>query len=168
MRARTEETSGRAEPVLATATSRAAWLASHLSVAVVGSALVLAAAGTGEGLAYALTVGDAGQIPRLLGVALGYLPAVLLVVAVAVLGIGWLPRGAAIVAWVMVAYCAVIALFADSFDIPAWLQRGSPFAHTPQLPLDALTPTPLIVVGAVAVALAAGGYAGVRRRDLGY
>ena len=33
MRARAEETSGRAQPVLATATSRSAWLASHLSVA---------------------------------------------------------------------------------------------------------------------------------------
>jgi ABC-2 type transport system permease protein len=168
LRARTEETSGRAEPVLATATSRAAWLASHLSVAGAGSVLVLAAAGAGEGLAYGLTVGDAGQLPRLLGVALGYLPAVLLVVAVAVLGLGWLPRGTAIVAWAMVAYCAVIALFADSFDIPGWAQRGSPFGHTPQLPLDTLTATPLVVIGVVAVALAASGYAGVRRRDLGY
>jgi ABC-2 type transport system permease protein len=65
-------------------------------------------------------------------------------------------------------YCAVIALFADSFDIPGWLQRGSPFAHTPQAPLDSLNPTPLLVLGAVAAALALGGYAGLRRRDVGY
>ncbi|MDG4825231.1 ABC transporter permease [Asanoa sp. WMMD1127] len=168
LRARAEETSGRAEPVLATATSRAAWIGSHLSVAVAGSALVLVAAGAGEGLAYGLTVDDLGQVPRLLGVALGYLPAVLLVAAVAVLAIGWLPRAASVVAWVMVAYCAVIALFADSFDIPEWLQRGSPFAHTPQAPLDALTPTPLVLIALVAVVLAASGYAGLRRRDLGY
>ncbi|MEV4536572.1 ABC transporter permease [Asanoa sp. NPDC049518] len=168
LRARAEETSGRVEPVLATGTSRAAWIGSHLSVAVAGSALVLAAAGAGEGLAYGLTVGDLSQVPRLLGVALGYLPAVLLVVAVAVLGIGWLPRAASIVAWVMVAYCAMVALFADSFEIPGWLQRGSPFAHTPQAPLDVLTPTPLVVIAAVAAAVAATGYAGLRRRDVGY
>jgi ABC-2 type transport system permease protein len=168
LRARGEETSGRAEPVLATATGRAGWLASHLTVAVAGSALVLVAAGLGEGFAYGLTVSDAGQIPRLVGVALGYLPAVLLVAAVAVLSIGWLPRAAAALAWVMFGYCAVIALFADSFDIPGWLQRGSPFAHTPQAPLDPLTATPLLILGAVAAALTFGGYAGLRRRDLGY
>ncbi|GLH99706.1 ABC transporter permease [Phytohabitans aurantiacus] len=168
LRARGEETSGRAEPVLATATSRAAWLASHLVVAAAGSALVLAAAGFGEGLAYGLTVSDAGQAPRMVGVALGYLPSVLLVTAVAVLAIGWLPRAATALAWTMVGYCAVVALFADSFEIPGWLQRGSPFAHTPQAPLEALTATPLVILAVLAAALAAGGYAGLRRRDLGY
>ena len=49
LRARAEETSGRAEPVLATATSRSAWLGSHLTVALAGSALVLVAAGFGRG-----------------------------------------------------------------------------------------------------------------------
>ncbi|MFC6020735.1 ABC transporter permease [Plantactinospora solaniradicis] len=168
LRARSEETSGRTEPVLSTATSRAGWLASHLTVAAVGSAVVLTAAGFGEGLAYGLTVSDAGQIPRLLGVALGYLPALWVVTAVAVLGIGWVPRAAAGLAWAVFGYCAVIALFADSFDIPGWLQRGSPFAHTPRAPLDSLSPTPLLVLGVVAVAMAIGGYAGFRRRDLGY
>jgi ABC-2 type transport system permease protein len=168
LRARGEETSGRAEPVLATATSRAAWLGSHLTVAAAGSTLVLAAAGLGQGIAYALTVSDAGQVPRMLGVALSYLPAVLLPAAVAVLSIGWLPRSAAVIAWAVVGYCSVIALFADSFNIPEWAQRGSPFAHTPQAPLDTVTATPLLILGVAAAALAASGYAGLRRRDLGY
>jgi len=168
LRVRAEETSGRAEPVLATATSRFSWLAGHLSVALAGTALALLAIGVGEGAAYAVTVADPGQVPRLVGVALAYLPAVWLVVAVAVLAIGWLPRPAAVVAWVAVAYCAVVALFADSFDLPGWAQRASPFAHTPRVPLDALAVTPLLVVGAIAVTLLAAGYAGLRRRDIGY
>ncbi|SNT65515.1 ABC-2 type transport system permease protein [Asanoa hainanensis] len=168
LRARSEETSGRAEPLLATATSRRAWLSSHLSVAAGGSALVLAAAGAGEGLAYGLTICDLGQLPRLVGVALAYLPAVLAIAAVAALGIGWLPRAAAVVAWTAVAYCAVIALFGDSFDLPAWVQRGSPFAHTPQAPVETLTALPIVAVAAVAAALALGGYVGLRRRDVGY
>ena len=36
LRARAEEAAGRAEPVLATATSRSAWLGSHVTVALVG------------------------------------------------------------------------------------------------------------------------------------
>ena len=167
LRLRAEETSGRAEPVLATATSRLSWLAAGLSVALPGSALVLAAYGLGEGAAYGVTVGDAGQVPRMIGVALAYLPAVWLIIAVTVLAVGWLPRPAAAVAWVAVTYCAVVTLFADSFDLPGWTRRASPFAHTPRVPLDDLTGTPLLVIGALAVLLLATGYAGLRRRDLG-
>ncbi|GIF26669.1 ABC-2 type transport system permease protein [Actinoplanes tereljensis] len=168
LRLRTEETSGHAESILATATGRLTWLAGHLSVALGGTALALLAIGVGEGSAYALTVADPGQVPRLIGVAFAYLPAVWLVAAVAVLAVGWLPRAAAAAAWLAVAYCVVIALFADSFDLPGWVQRASPFAQTPRVPLEALAVTPLLVIVAVATVLVATGYAGLRRRDVGY
>jgi ABC-2 type transport system permease protein len=168
LRIRTEETSGRAEPVLATATGRGTWLASHLSVALVGSALMLLAIGLGEGTAYALTVADAGQVPRLIGAALVWTPAVWLIIAVTVLSVGWLPRLAAVLAWTAVGYCAVVALFADSFKLPGWLQGASPFTHTPDAPLQSVTLLPLVSLAVlVAVALTAG-FAGLRRRDLGY
>jgi ABC-2 type transport system permease protein len=167
LRARGEETAGRAEPVLATATSRWAWLASHLSVALIGSALVTLAAGFGEGLAYGASVGDLGQAPRVTGVALVYLPAVWTTVGLATLGFGWLPRAASAVAWVAVGYCAVIALFADSFKLPGWTQSASPFAHTPDAPLESVTATPLLALGAVVAVLLAAGFVGFRRRDIG-
>jgi ABC-2 type transport system permease protein len=166
LRTRAEETSGRAEPVLATATSRSAWLGSHLSVALAGGVVVLVAAGFGEGLAYGLSISDAGQVPRLIGVALVYLPAVWLVVALAAVGIGWLPRLAAVVAWTAVGYCAVVALFGDSFELPAWFQQASPFTHTPEAPLEGVTAAPLLIIGAIVVLLLAAGLAGFRHRDL--
>jgi ABC-2 type transport system permease protein len=166
LRVHAEETSGRAEPVLATATSRLAWLAGHLSVALAGTVLALLAIGLGEGVAYALTVSDAGQVPRLIGVALTYVPAVWLLVAVAVLAIGWLPRPAAALAWSAVGYCAIVTLFADSFDLPGWIQRASPFAHTPRVPLETISAVPLLVLTVVAAGLLAAGYAGLRRRDI--
>jgi ABC-2 type transport system permease protein len=166
LRVRLEETSGRAEPVLATAISRRAWLASHLSVALAGSALVLVAAGLGEGMAYGLSISDAGQIPRLIGVALVYLPAVWLVIGLAAMGFGWLPRLAAALAWTVVGYCAVVALFGDSFELPAWFQQASPFTHTPEAPFEGVTAAPLLGIGAVVLLLVAGGLAGFSRRDL--
>ncbi|WP_127508573.1 ABC transporter permease [Actinoplanes solisilvae] len=167
LRLRVEETSGRAEPVLATRTSRLVWLASHTVVALAGSALAMLAIGTGEGLAYALTVSDLGQVPRLIGVAFAYLPAVWLIIAVTVLAVGWLPEAAAPIAWTTVGYCAVVGLFADSFDLPGWTQRASPFAQTPRVPLDTLTVAPLLIIGMIAAASAVTGYAGLRRRDFG-
>ncbi|MEI8406620.1 MULTISPECIES: ABC transporter permease [unclassified Kribbella] len=168
MRARHEETSGRAEPVLATPTSRWSWLAGHVTVTLAGSAVALAAAGFGHGLSYGITISDPGQIPRLTAVALVHLPAVWLVVAVAVLGIGWLPRAAATAAWIVVGYCAVIAMFADSFKLPDWSRQASPFIHTPEAPLETVTAIPLLIVGALAAAFLAAGFAGLHRRDFGY
>jgi ABC-2 type transport system permease protein len=168
LRLRTEETSGRAEPVLATATGRLTWLAAQLSVALAGSAVVLLGYGLGAGAAYGLTVSDAGQVPRLIGIALTHLPAVWLIVTATVLAIGWLPRLCTALAWAAVGYCVVVGLFADSFDLPGWLQRGSPFAHIPRVPLDELSVAPLLVITLVAAACTAAGYAGLRRRDLGY
>lgn len=168
LRARSEETAERAEPVLATPTGRVSWLGSHVTVALAGSALVLVAAGFGQGLAYGLSVSDAGQVTRLVGVALVYVPAVWLLVGLTVLGFGWLPRVASVIAWFAVGYCAVVALFADSFDLPEWSQQASPFAHTPQVPFEDLTSVPLLVIGAVVAGLLAGGVVGLRRRDVGY
>ncbi|MFI7543547.1 ABC transporter permease [Actinoplanes sp. NPDC049599] len=168
LRIRAEETSGLAEPVLATATSRLAWLAGQLSVPLVGSAVALVGYGLAVGAAYGLTVSDSGQVLRMAGVALTYLPAVWLIIAVVVLAFGWLPRPAAALSWIIVGYCAVVTLFADSFDLPGWVQRASPFKHTPQVPLADLALTPLIVLLLLAAAVAGTGYAGLRRRDVGY
>jgi ABC-2 type transport system permease protein len=167
LRIRAEEISGRAEPVLASATSRLSWLAGHLSVALAGSAVLLFAFGLGEGLAYGLTISDAGQAVRLAGVALAYLPAVWLVVAFVVLAVGWMPRSSAALSWVLVGYCAVVTLFADSFDLPGWTRSASPFAHISSVPFEDLSRTPLMVTGLLAAALSAVGYAGLRRRDVG-
>jgi ABC-2 type transport system permease protein len=167
MRLRGEETSGRAEPVLATATSRARWVGGHLSVALAGSALVLVAIGAGEGLAYGLIVADVGQVPRLAAVALIYVPAVWLVIGVAIASLGWLPRAAAAIAWTTVGLCAFVGLFADTLDLPRWLRDVSPFTHTPRAPFDSVTAGPLLAVAAVAVVLLAGGLVGYRRRDIG-
>ncbi|HET9516390.1 MAG TPA: ABC transporter permease [Actinoplanes sp.] len=167
LRIRGEETAGRAEPVLATATGRLTWLAGQLSVSLTGAAVVLLVLGLGEGAAYGMTVSDAGQVPRLAGVALAYLPAVWLLIAVVVLAFGWLPRHCTLVGWTVVGYCAVVTLFADSFDLPGWARRGSPFGHTPQIPLADLALTPLIAMTVLAAAAITAGYAGLRRRDIG-
>jgi ABC-2 type transport system permease protein len=168
MRARHEETSGRAEPVLATKVSRSSWLAGHVIVTLAGGAVALAAAGLGHGLAYGVTISDPGQIPRLIGVALVQLPAVWLVTAVAVLAIGWVPRAAAVLAWSVIGYCAVIAMFADSFDLPRWSWQASPFVHLPQAPLESVTVWPLLATAVLAAVVLAAGFVGLSRRDVGY
>jgi len=109
LRLRSEEANGRAEPVLAAAVSRARLAASHLTFALLGPAVVLGAAGLAAGLAYGLGAGDVGQeMARVLGAALVQLPAVWVLVGVAVALFGVLPRFMAFGGWAVLAACALI------------------------------------------------------------
>src|SRR5699024_12758891 len=55
---RTEESGNRAEPVLATAVSRAGWLTAWATAALVGSAWLMLPAGRGDGIGGAASMDD--------------------------------------------------------------------------------------------------------------
>jgi ABC-2 type transport system permease protein len=168
LRLRSDETSQRAEPVLATGTRRVSWGAGYLAVAGAGSAAVLAAAGLGTGLSYGLRAGDAGtQVPRLLGAALAQLPAVLVVAAVAAALFGLLPEACVPGGWTALAVAAVLVLLGPTLQLSHWIQDVSPFTHAPKLPGGTVSAAPLAWLVLIAVLLAGAGMAGLRRRDIG-
>ena len=166
LRARSEEVAGRVEPVLATATGRSAWLASHAVVAFAGSAVLVAAIGTATGLTRALSSGDASDVGRLLGGALAHLPAVWVLAGIALALVALVPRAATAASWAAVAVVVVVTLFGPSLDWPAWVQDLSPFAWVPTVPVEAWTPGSAIGLLAVVAALVVVGFAAFRRRDL--
>jgi ABC-2 type transport system permease protein len=165
-RLRTEETTLHAEPLLATPTSRYRWIGSHLAVATGGSAIVMTTAGLGAAMPYAAAIGDAGQIPRLVGAALTYLPAIWLLVGVATALYGLVPR-AYPAAWVALVACFVIGFLGQVLKLPHWVIELSPFQHTPHVPAAPLAIAPLATMLAITVALGAVGIIGFRRRDVG-
>jgi ABC-2 type transport system permease protein len=167
-RLRSEESAERAEPLLATATSRTSWMAGHVIIAACGAAAMLAAAGLGAGLSYGIRAGDlGGQLPRLLGAAFAQLPAVLAVAGVAVLLFGLRPRSCVAGSWAALALGALLVLFGPALTLPQWLQDISPFTHVPKLPGGAVTAAPFGWLALAALALAVAGLAGLRHRDIG-
>jgi ABC-2 type transport system permease protein len=166
LRLRAEESSGRAEPLLATAVGRLRWAGSHLAFSVLGPTVALAAAGLATGLAHGLNTGHVGrELPRLLGAAMAQLPAVWLLAAIAVALFGLLPRLAP-AAWGALAACLLVLMVGAAMQLRQWLLDVSPFTHVPKAPGTAVSATPLIWLGAVAVALAIAGLIGLRRRDI--
>lgn len=166
LRPRGEESAGRAEPLLATALGRRAWLGSHLAVAAGGSAIVVGAGGLAMGLTDAVASGDAGQVWRLTGGALAHLPALWVLAGLGALLVGAAPRATGL-AWALVGWCVLVAFFGELLDLPRWARDLSPFEHVPRLPADEVTWLPLGVLTALAAALAAAGLAAVERRDVG-
>jgi ABC-2 type transport system permease protein len=166
LRLRAEESSGRAESLLATGLSRTRWSLGGIAVTVGGTLVVLGAGGLGTGLFYGLASGDMGALPNLLFAALAFAPAALLLGGVAVLLFGWVPR-ASMVAWAALAICFVFAYLGVLLDIPQWLLSLSPFEHVPGAPVETITAGPLLWLTVFAVALAGIGVLGWRRRDFG-
>ncbi|MFB6555743.1 ABC transporter permease [Streptomyces sp. NPDC056405] len=154
-----EETSGRAEPVLAGAVGRLRWAAGHLVIAFGGAALIMLLAGLGFALGYGR---DAGAI---LGACLVQLPAVWVIGGAAVLLHGVLPRGA-VAAWGVAGAVLLLGWVGPALDVPQGVLDVSPFGHLPKLPGGEMSWSPVLVLTTIAVVLVGVGLAGLRRRDM--
>jgi ABC-2 type transport system permease protein len=165
-RLRGEENALHAETILATPVSRRRWVASHLAVTLGGALLVLAAGGLGLGLAYALTTGDPGAVPRRIGDAVAYLPAVGLMAGLGLALFGLVPRAVAAL-WGLLVLSFVIGFFGEILHLPSWALGISPYEHTPLLPAEQFTALPLVVMTGLALALGAAGLWAFRTRDIG-
>ena len=117
--------------------TRTGWAGGHLAAALAGSGLAVVAGGLGLGATYGLVIGDAGQVPRLVGASLVYLPPVWLLAGLAVALLGAAPR------WVAArggsgrrASCS--ALFGTLIDVPEAVRDLSPFEAVPALPAESM------------------------------
>jgi ABC-2 type transport system permease protein len=135
LRLRTEETAGRADPVLAGSVGRVRWGLSHLVVAFAGSAVLLAVAGIAAGLGYGLAAGGVGgETARMLGAGLVQLPAAAVIIAVAALAFGAVPDGCIAVAWTAVGVAVLLDIFGPTLQLSHWVLDISPFTQVPKLP----------------------------------
>lgn len=166
LRPRSEESAGRAEPVLATAVSRTRWLSAGLLVTLGGSVAVIASGGLGVGVSYAAWTGRPGDVARMIWYALAYLPPVLLLAAVGVFLVGWAPRAAG-AAWSGVALAFIVGWLGSLLELPAVVTDLSPFSHVPLVPAAPVVVTPLVVLTLVTAAAVGVGLVGFRRRDIG-
>jgi len=167
LRLRGEETAGRLEPILATAVSRSRWLAGHVFWAVLGSAVLLLLTGAGAGLAYGVAVGDvSGQVPRLTGAALVWLPATLALGGFVVAVFGVLPRWVVPLSWTGLGVCLLMGQIGALLELPQVVLDLSPFTHIPAVPAAEVETLPLVVLTVTGLVLATVGLVWFRRRDL--
>jgi ABC-2 type transport system permease protein len=165
LRARKEETDGRAEAVLATGLSRSRWLGSHVAIAMAGGLLMLLASGLGLGLGATASTGDARWFADLLTAQLAYAPALWATAALAVAVFGLVPR-ATWLSWALLGWSVLATYFGGLLQLPQWLLDLSPYQHIPRMPAAQFTAVPLVLLTLIAAALVTAGVVGFRRRDL--
>lgn len=94
-----------------------------------------------------------------------YLPAIWVVLGLALLLIGFVPRAANLV-WLYFAFCFVVVYLGDLLDFPDWLKVISAFHHVPELLVESFQTGPVLSLFLLFLFLALAGFTGYRRRDI--
>jgi ABC-2 type transport system permease protein len=162
---RNDETGGRADPVLATPVGRLAWLGANMTVTATAAVVISALVGAATGAGTALVTGDAGYIGELVVAHLNQVPAIWVVLGIAVLCYGALPR-AIPATWAVVGYGLIVGTFGPVLNLPQFVLELSPFGHRAPYPLEAIRWVPLLILTALAAAATAAGLVSFRRRDI--
>ncbi|MCL1808075.1 MAG: ABC transporter permease [Oscillospiraceae bacterium] len=170
LKLRGEEKEGRAEHLLSRSVSRVRYLSGYTLIAFAAS--VLMQCGTALGIysvasaALADTPGSSITLGYLLKANLVYLPALWVMIGLAVLMVGALPKAAAAV-WGYYGFSFFLMFIGRLPDlIPGWLQKSTPFAFIPQLPIEEITLLPLAVLTLIAAGLTAAGLFFYKKRDM--
>ena len=164
LRARTEEEAGRTEELLATGMTRVRFLGSHLVMGATGAAVALLCAGLGMAASASISGTSIPLLGVIAGIGVQLVPCLALVASSAAL-VGCAPR-LSVLALPLVIATYVLTSFGDVLGLPRWILGASVYAHIPRVPGGSAASPALLVVGALAIALAAVGLIGMRRRDL--
>ncbi len=164
-RLRTEEDRGHAEVMLATDTSRTTFALSHLVWALGVPSVLLVLTGALLPVGQVAAEGGSEIIADLVRAALVLLPGLWFTVGLGMFLIGWAPRAFGLV-WVLLVWTMFCTWVAVLFDIPDWVLRLQPWGHLPHLPAEAMSWPPVLIEGALALALLGFGLVGYRRRSI--
>ena len=165
MRLHTEESSGRAEPILSCPVPRTRWLASHTLIAVVGTTVLTLLLGVTAATANAFQQGTSDRMGSIIGAAFVQLPAVWIFAALTVAVFGVMPRFA-LAGWAVLVGFVLVQELGTLWNLPHWVLSTSPFDHTPSLPGSEMAWTPVGVMVLCSGCLVVIGAVAFRRRDI--
>ncbi|QCR33714.1 ABC transporter permease [Lysinibacillus sp. SGAir0095] len=160
-----EEKKGRIEHLLVRAISRTKLLGSYLVISIINGFVMLSVASIGMWFASLAVLDVSLSFRKVYGMGLVYYPALLVMISVAVLFIGYLPRFTSFI-WLYVFYTFIVLYMGGLFQLDDWFGNLSPFGHIPQLPIEKLTWAPMITLVGIAVIISAIGIIGYKRRDI--
>jgi ABC-2 type transport system permease protein len=163
--ARAEESSGRADLLLVRPVTRRRWLGGHVLTATVSVGLL--ATTTGLCLwAGARVAGSELSLSESVRAMWNTVPAVLVLVAVAVVLLGLRPRVTVPLSAGVAGASYLLPVIGRALSLPAGVLDLSPFQHLAAVPMNPYAATSGVVMVLVAAILVATGAVGLSRRDL--
>jgi ABC-2 type transport system permease protein len=94
-----------------------------------------------------------------------HLPAIWIMVGLAVLLIGFIPRLTGLT-WAYLGYSFFVVYMGEMLQAPEWMADLSPFGHIPQVPVDDVNILNLAILTLIALILIIAGFIGYKKRDV--
>jgi ABC-2 type transport system permease protein len=163
---RNEEESGRADNLLTRQLTRSRWVLGHAGLTVVGAALLIVLTGLAMWAGAALSGSNELTMTGSLRAVLNTGSVVVLVIGLALLTFGVLPRLTVVVPAVVTVAGYVLTLLGPGLSWPGWVIDLSPFTHLAYVPAQPVAVTPTIVMVLIGCSAGACGVAAFNQRDI--
>jgi len=160
-----EEKEGRAEPILSRAVSRPRYLMGFIALGFLASLIMPFVTTVGLWSVSSIMMETPLEFRSLISSMMIYVPALWTMLGLGVFIVGLFPK-AAMLCWTYFTYIFIIGFFGDLLNMPSWAMNLSPFYHIPQLPLENMRVSPMLILTAAALILTACGLVFYRRRDV--
>ena len=160
-----EERMQRTEHLLARAISRTHVLGSYLFLSIVLGFFTMFLAVLGLWSAGLGVMADPISFEALFRAAMVYLPAMWMILGLATLLIGFMPR-ATMVTWLFLGYSFFMIYVGSLLQLPTLLTTLSPFGSIPLVPIEEINYSILFLLTIISLALMALGFLGYNIRDI--
>ncbi|MFB5661110.1 ABC transporter permease [Alteribacillus sp. HJP-4] len=160
-----EEKKGRNEQVLSKSVSRSRLLGSYVIISVIIGFIMLSLASLALGLIGVSMMDNDMVVSTFYKAALVYLPAMWVMIGIAVLLVGILPQFTGFM-WLYLVFSFVVVYMGGLFQFPEWVSTLTPYGHVSQLPVEELDFVSLAALTAAAVGALTAGFIGYNKRDL--
>jgi len=167
LRAKAEERDTRAELLIATPVSRIKYLAGYAGIAFLSAVVIqfFMTVGLYSMAIYELPDPSELSWQFMFSANMVYLPAQWIMLGLAILLLGLLPKATGIV-WGYFTASLFIMFFGRMNIFPDWLQKLSPFGYVPQLPIDKINYLTLGLMTAIAAVMTVAGFFFYSKRDI--
>ena len=165
IRLRGEENKNHTEHLYSRSVSRTKILAVYITLSLLVSIVMQFFIAIGLWLGAKTVLENGLDIGETLSSAFIYLPGMLLVISVAVLLIGCVPKLIPFV-WLYVIYCFIIVYLGGILDLPQWMTNLSSFEHIPQIPVEDMNDSAIISLMVISIVLTMIGLISYKRRDI--
>ncbi|MGM0847066.1 MAG: ABC transporter permease [Bacillota bacterium] len=160
-----EEKAQRTEHLLSRAVSRTRLLGSYLALSIIVAVIMQGAAAVALGAAANAMLENSIKFSIFIEAGMVHLPAMLILISLAVLLVGFLPRFTGL-AWLYLGYSFFVVYLGGMFQFDEWVGNISPFAHIPQLPIEEMNFLKVSLLTVIAIIISGAGLAGYNRRDI--
>lgn len=88
-----------------------------------------------------------------------------IMVGLAVLLIGFIPKLSSLT-WAYLGYSFFVVYLGDMLQLPDWLAKLSPFGHIPQVPIEEVRLSTMVILIIIAILSIVAGFIGYNKRDI--